>query len=60
MIRAGTGAWEVRCDRCDHGYRTGTDDRAVATATARISGWAFDESTLCPGCATTADHSTHH
>ncbi|SEB68741.1 hypothetical protein SAMN04490239_1224 [Rhodococcus koreensis] len=59
MIRAEAG-WEVRCDRCDHGYRTATDDRAVATGTARINGWAINDLTLCPGCATTADYSAQH
>ena len=59
MFRTGSGAWEVRCDRCDHGYRTGTQDRTTATGTARIKGWSFRELTLCPGCATTADYSTH-
>jgi hypothetical protein len=60
MIRSGSGAWEVRCDRCDHGYRTGIADRATATGAAQINGCAFHELTLCPGCATSAEHSAQH
>jgi len=59
MIRSGNGVWEVRCDRCDHGLRTGIGDRTAAARAAQINGWAFTELTLCPGCATTAYHDAH-
>jgi hypothetical protein len=59
MICADDGVWEARCDRCDHGFRTGTGDRTAAAGAAQINGWAFTELTLCPGCATTAYHHAH-
>lgn len=49
----GLEAWNLRCDRCEHGFRiAAVRDRADAEIVAAANGWEITAlHSLCPACA---------